>query len=165
MVPEIICGITISITWTISFLLVSSIVLYLKNKPPGLQTLLDLVTLDTCFWVTVCQTSYHFALLVSVFIPDHNPAYIKTLIVISFHLWNLMFLASILVTLSVKVILIFRSELIQDVPDGVALGYSRKMTFAVGLFAVLCDQPKTSNSHFLMVIMTRDPKSYRYVVT
>ena len=133
---------------------------YLKTKAPGLQTPLDFRVIDTCFIAMFVISSYHLGIMFSIFIPN-IPYEISATIVILFHISFLHFLASVLVTTLVKTVLLFRFDLTEYISDKKISKVSRISIFLTALLLILFDYCYNTGIHFLMVIISRNPNSYR----
>ena len=136
------------ITWFIpSTILLILISKYHKEKSPGLQTILDLLIVDSVHLFLLFNV---MSLLTKAFITFELPLSFASAQLIFSGVTNslALFLASLQVTQIVKAMLIFKSECFEHYPDHKVLKYSRIFVgiYASSRFIFALANPPASNA-------------------
>ena len=123
MIAEIILGIVKSISFIVSTSLLLVIYKYLKGKPPGLQTVLDLLIID-CLRILLFNNVFSWLLISLGFYGHVN--FICSQIIMFIANNSFCFLVAMFQgTIIVKAVLIFRGHWIGDMEDYVAIWLTR----------------------------------------
>lgn len=155
LTTKIIIGFISSLNWITSLFLIKVIESYLRSKPLGYQTVLDLVSIDNGRVITLTLSIYYIDVYLPLFFDDFKPEFIIFL-VISCHVLSLLFCSSMLVTVVIRSVLIFHGEIIHDIPDGKILGLTRLASILLALTAAGLDHLTGGNHHFAMNILHKD---------
>ena len=135
-----------------STILLNLIAKYHKEKPPGLQTILDLMVLDSVnlFHAFNASTALVFFIIEMANFYGQVSFPIAQLIQLLFSNCLVLFLASLQVSQIVKGILIFKVELLEHHLDHEVLKCSRISILGYGICRLLVDlsSPPESNSLF-----------------
>ena len=82
MIIEMILAFGLTITWFINIFLMSFIVIYIKSKPLGLQTILDLIMIDTgLIWILFSIINY-LIFIISIFRSEIGSTEILDLVIV-----------------------------------------------------------------------------------
>ena len=160
MILKIIIGTSTTLVLIASIALIVFIMIYLKSKPIGMQTLLDLTSMDNAIISIFVVSIIHFIIWASLFKEQVNYSEKVTLVVMAWFFGQLC-LTSMLVTIFVKSILIFDHTKLSDVPDEKAIKWSRIAILIITSFACFADQITVSDTNPILVIMTGDENSVR----
>ena len=161
MIFDIFLTTIISIIWLTSFTLIIFIGNHFKNKPLGLQTILDLTRLDWCIFTTCTLFNFYIILLITFSSKNPNEFVLMSISSI-FVILRMLVLASILVNFIIKSLLIFQPGVLDDVSDTSAVFWSRLSTFALAILAIFLNLAKeNSGSHPLMILMSKGKYSKR----
>ena len=136
----------LSVSWTIpSSFLCCLIYMYITKKPPGHQSVLDLVIMEYLVLSiirNIVSVVYHYIGLFHAPI-ELNIAEFLYFIVVSFPRFEI---ASIQTILVIKAVLIFKGEWLADLPDFEVIWISRKMILVYSSLTFLIDFCQTPKS-------------------
>ena len=150
----------ISFIWLISLSLCGFVIHYIKTKPIGRQSIMDSVCLDIEAYAIVWVTLIYSSFLVSILEP--NAVYeLRAFIVITFQIISTLAQCSVLISLLLKAVIVFRQSWIADVSEEEIVCNFRRISIFLALIFGLFDQLTQKGPHAVMIIMTRDTNSYR----
>ena len=155
MIYNIIVGVSTTFVLIVSIYLVAFVILYLKTKPIGMQTLLDLTYQDTSVISILVTLILHTIIWTSLFKENIDDWY-KITLVISLWLACQLLITSMLVTIIIKSILILNQTWLSDVPDEKAITWTREVILILTSFACLLDLNTYSKSNHIMDIISNN---------
>ena len=135
-----------------------TIIYYLRNKSPGTQTVLDLLAIDTCYSQIGFLTSWVFILNLGHFNGQVNYQLAEMLLatgVITLE-WMVANCQSYIMT---NAVLIFKPELVNDVPDDRILLITRAFAVTYGLASKFVDALKPQNPKALEYMTGKNEQS------
>ena len=157
MIAQIILGIVKSISFTISTSLFLVIYKYLKGKPPGLQTVLDLLIID-CLKILLFNNTFSWLLISLGFYGQINFICSQIIIFIANNFFCFL-VAMFQATVIVKATLIFRGHWIGDMEDCVVIGLARIFAGMYATIRFLVDfiPPARPNTVTKLLTATSEP--------
>ena len=135
-----------------------TIIYYLRNKSPGTQTVLNLLAIDTCYSQIGFLTSWVFILNLGHFNGQVNYQLAEMLLatgVITLE-WMVANCQSYIMT---NAVLIFKPELVNDVPDDRILLITRAFAVTYGLASKFVDALKPQNPKALEYMTGKNEQS------
>ena len=96
----------VTLAWLISIIVTSLVIQYLRSKPPGLQTLIDLAMIDV-FWISLINLfNYYIISLIYIWSIELN--YLAIAYAYITHGLSLMLMCGSLINILLRSVLIFR---------------------------------------------------------
>ena len=96
----------VTLAWLISIIVTSLVIQYLRSKPPGLQTLIDLAMIDV-FWISLINLfNYYIISLIYIWSIELN--YLAIAYAYITHGLSLMLMVGALMNILLRSVLIFR---------------------------------------------------------